>query len=42
MSKPNYKHHANNPANQPFNINGRRSEKRGWWVRGNNNAKKGQ
>lgn len=30
MSKPNYKHHANNPA------------KRGWWIRGNNNAKKGQ
>lgn len=32
--------HPNNPANQPFNIRGKESEKRGWWLNGNNNGKK--
>lgn len=28
------------PHNQPFNINGKKSTKRGWWLIGNNNGKK--
>lgn len=33
--------HADAPHNQPFNIRGKHSLKRGWWLRGSNNAKKG-
>ena len=29
------------PHQQPFNIRGNHTDKRGWWMRGNNNAKKG-
>jgi hypothetical protein len=39
MSEPNWQTHPNNPKNQPFNITGKKSSKRGWWLRGNNNRR---
>lgn len=40
--KSNYKNHAGNPANQPFNIRGRKNltKKSAWWQLGNNNNRK--
>lgn len=29
-----------NPASQPFQLNGNKSTKRGWWIVGNNNSQK--
>lgn len=41
MSKKNqYANHPSNPAAQPFNISGNRTNKKGWWLRGNNNGRK--
>lgn len=40
MSKSNFKNHPSNPAAQPFNINGKESKKRGWWLKGHNNPVK--
>lgn len=33
MAATQYKNHVSNPANQPFNLNGRRNltKKRSWW-----------
>lgn len=32
--------HPKFPGNQPFNINGKQSSKRGWWLKGSNNPSK--
>lgn len=36
----NARNNPNAPHNQPFNINGRESKKRGWWLKGHNNSSK--
>lgn len=42
MSETKWKYHPKNPANQEFNINGKRcqSKKNGWWLKGHNNPTK--
>ena len=42
MSKLSYKNHPNNPANQAFNLHGRKNltKKKAWWQLGNNNNRK--
>ena len=38
MSTQSWKYHKNNPGNQPFNINGKHTTKKGWWRKGHNNV----
>lgn len=40
MSNQDAMNHPGNPANQRFQMAGNTSTKRGWWLKGNNNAVK--